>query len=106
MAFETTVVFRDMDVSATLHADVVRHARKLELFAPGILGCHVTVDRAEHRHHRGDRYVVRALLKLPGAELEAGSAGQAHEDPHSAVSETFDALRRRLQQHVEKRRDH
>lgn len=106
MAFETNVIFRNMDVSPALRADVVRHAEKLELFAPGILECHVTVDRAEHRHHQGNRYVVRARLKLPGTELEAGAPNQAHEDPHRAVVETFDALRRQLQDFVEKRRDY
>ena len=106
MAFETTVIFRDIDVSPALRADVVRHAEKLEQFAPGILACHVTVDRAERRHHQGNRYVVRARLKLTGTELEAGASNQAHEDPHRAVIETFDALRRQLQDFVEKRRDH
>jgi ribosome-associated translation inhibitor RaiA len=46
---------------------------------------------------------------LPGSELEAGqtqSPDQAHEDPHRAVTETFDALRRQLQQFVQKRREH
>ena len=109
MAFETTVVFRDMDASPALRADVLRHADKLELFAPGILACHVTVDRAEHRHHQGNRYVVRARLVLPGTEIEAGQTpppNEAHEDPHRAVTDTFDALRRQLQQFVEKRREH
>ena len=109
MSFETTVVFRDMDASPALRADVIRHAEKLELFAPGILACHVTVDRAEHRHHHGNRYVVRARLMLPGTELEAGQAqspDQAHEDPHRAVTDTFDALRRQLQQFVQKRREY
>ena len=108
MAFETTVIFRDMEASPALCADVVRHAEKLELFAPGILACHVTVDHAEHRHHHGNRYVVRARLMLPGSELEVGqtqSPDQAHEDPHRAVTETFDALRRQLQQFVQKRRE-
>lgn len=109
MAIETTVIFRDMDVSPALQADVIRHAEKLERFAPGILACHVTVDCAEHRHLHGNRYVVRARLTLPGAELEAGQTrtpNQAHEDPHRAVIDTFDALRRQLQDFVRKRRDH
>ncbi|HET7777578.1 MAG TPA: HPF/RaiA family ribosome-associated protein [Rudaea sp.] len=109
MAFETTVIFRHMEASPALCADVVRHADKLELFAPGILACHVTVDRAEHRHRHGSRYVVRACLTLPGIEFEAGqtqSPDQAHEDPHHAVTETFDALRRQLQQFMQKRREH
>jgi ribosome-associated translation inhibitor RaiA len=109
MAFETTVVFRDMDVSPALHADVIKHARKLERFAPGILACHVTIDRTEHRHRHGDRFVVRARLTLPGGELDAGQTpapNLAHEDPHRAVIDTFDALRRQLQDLVRKRRAH
>jgi len=107
MAFETTVVFRDMDVSPALQKDVLAHARKLERFAQGIISCHVTVDRSEHRHHHGDRFIVRARLTLPGAKLEAGqtqSPNHAHEDPHRAVVDTFDALRRQLQDYMRKRR--
>ena len=107
MAFETTVVFRDMEASPALHDDVLAHARKLERFAPAIAACHVTIDRTEHRHHHGNRFLVRARLTLPGAELEAGhtrSPNQSHEDPHRAVADTFDALRRQLQDYVRKRR--
>lgn len=108
MAFETTVVFRDMDVSAPLQDDIVRHAAKLEQFAPRILACHVSVARAEHRHHHGNRYVVHARVTLPGAELQAGQTrapNRAHEDPHRAVTDTFDALRRQLEDLVRKQRD-
>jgi ribosome-associated translation inhibitor RaiA len=107
MAFETTVVFRDMDASPALRDDVLRHAAKLERFAPGILSCHVTVVHAEHHHHQGNRFLVHARLTLPGAEIEAGqthSPNRAHEDPHRAVVDTFDALRRELQDFVRKRR--
>jgi ribosomal subunit interface protein len=107
MAFETTVVFRDMDVSPALQEDIVRHATKLERFASRIASCHVTVSRTEHRHHHGNRFVVHARLALPGAELEAGqtrSPNRAHEDPHRAVLDTFDALRRQLEDFVRKRR--
>jgi ribosomal subunit interface protein len=107
MAFETTVVFRDMDASPALQEDIVRHAAKLERFASRILSCDVTVARAEHRHHQGNRFVVHARLKLPGAQLEAGQThapDSAHEDPHRAVTDTFDALRRQLEEFVRKRR--
>ena len=107
MAFETTVVFRDLDVSPALQEDIVRHAAKLERFASRILSCHVTVARAEHHQHQGNRFIVHARLTLPGAELEAGqtrSPNRAHEDPHRAVADTFDALRRQLEDFVRKRR--
>lgn len=107
MAFETTVVFRDMDVSPALHEDVLKHAAKLERFASGILSCHVTVASAERHHHQGNRFTVHARLTLPGADLEAGkthSPNHAHEDPHRAVVDTFDSLRRQLQDFVRKRR--
>lgn len=107
MNFNTTIVFRDLDVSPSLQEDVLRHARKLERFALQITACHVTLSRAEQRHHQGNRYLVHARLTLPGVELEAGktpSPNSAHEDPHRAVTDTFDALRRQLQDFVRKRR--
>ena len=108
MPFETIVVFRDVDVSAALQEDIVRHAAKLEQFAPRILACHVSVSRAEHRHHHGNRYIVRARVTIPDAELQAGqtrSLNRAHEDPHRAVTDAFDALRRQLEDFVRKQRD-
>ena len=107
MAFETTVVFRDMAASPALRDDILKHAQKLEHFSSEIISCHVTVECAEHRHHQGNRYLVRARLILPGTEFEAGhtpSADVAHEDAHRAVVDTFDALRRQLQDFVRRRR--
>jgi len=109
MAFDTTVVFRDMSASPALQADILAHARKLERFSPRILSCHVAVEHAERRHHQGNRFVVRARLTLPGAELTAGqtaTANLAHEDPHRAVFDTFDSLRRQLQDFTHGRRSH
>jgi ribosomal subunit interface protein len=107
MTFETTVTFRDMDISPAVRDDVLKHAAKLERFAPRITSCHVTVSRSEHRHHHGNRFVVHARLALPGIELEAGHThplSHAHKDPHLALTDTFDALRRQLQDFVKKRR--
>jgi len=109
MPFETTILFRDMDASPALRADILAHARKLERFSPRILACHIAVEHAERHHHQGNRFVVRARLTLPGAELTAGQTptpNEAHEDPHRAVIDAFDSLRRQLQDFTHTQRSH
>ena len=54
-------------------------------------------------HHQGHRYLVKIDVRLPG---EAIFAGQHHgnEDIELAVRGAFDAMARRLEDHVRQRR--
>jgi len=76
---------------------------KLEEFAPDLSSCHVVVEATGNRHHQGHRYLVKIDLRLPG---EAIFTGQHHgnEDVELAVRGAFDAMARRLEDHVRQRR--
>ena len=100
MSITTSVTFQDMPSSPTLIADIERHVERLQRFAPGMTRCRVTVQRAEHRHHKGNRYEVLIHVALPGGELDAGHTARpnhSHEDAYVAVHDAFDVMRRRLE---------
>ena len=61
------------------------------------------VEATGNRHHQGHRYLVKIDVRLPGEEI---FAGQHHgsEDIELAVRGAFDAMARRLEDHVRQRR--
>lgn len=100
MTVPTKVTFDGVDPSPALSADIERHASKLIRFAPDLLGCEVTVSRAESSHRQGNRYLVRVRAKLRDGSIEAGRTPEpdrSHVDPHIAVRDSFDAVLRQLE---------
>ncbi|HWB49108.1 MAG TPA: HPF/RaiA family ribosome-associated protein [Stellaceae bacterium] len=96
-----------MDASPALEARIRQRAEELEQYYNRIIACHVTVE-ARHRHHRqGNLFQVSIDLLVPGREIAVSSgrdSDHAHEDAHVAVRDAFDALRRRLEDHVREAR--
>lgn len=108
MKLPLQVVFRNMDASAAVEAKIRDRVDQLEKFYQHIMSCRVAVE-AHHKHHQGNLYHVRVDLKVPDAEIVASrdpKAHQAHEDVYVAVRDAFDAVRRRLEDHVNRRRGH
>lgn len=108
MNLPVTIVFQDMASSPALRADIERHAEHLVRFAPRLHSCHVTLRRNEGRHHQGNRYIAHVRVTLPGGEFEAGRAAdpdRSHEDAYVAVRDSFDALRRQLEDFMRIRND-
>lgn len=101
------ITFHGIPASPALRDAITERAAKLERIAPDAIDCRVTVEREGRRHHQGNIYRVHARLLLPGGELDAGRsppAGTAHEDPYVAMRDTFDALLRSLEEHVQRQR--
>lgn len=101
------IVFDGMDASDALRARIERRARQLARFARDVADCHVTVRACERHHRRGNRYNVHARVTLHGHTIEAGQTPTpdlSHDDPYVAVTHTFDSLRRRIEDHVRRRR--
>jgi ribosome-associated translation inhibitor RaiA/cold shock CspA family protein len=100
------ISFRHMDPSPALEARIRQRAEELEKFFGRITACRVVVECANRRPQQGRLFEVHIDLNLPGAEIAVGrdpGANHAHEDAHVAVRDAFDAVRRRLEDHV---RDH
>lgn len=107
MTISASITFRGMTASEALRARIEERAQRLDQFAEDILACNVVVNACEHKHHHGNRYSVRASVTLRDATIKAGhtpSLDSSHEDAYLAVTHTFDALRRRIEDHVRRRR--
>lgn len=97
MAVTVAVTFQGLDPSPALREDIERRAHHLARFAPRLQACDIVVRREHALHRHGNRYLVQLEASLPGAELVSE---KAHEDPYLAARLAFDALRRRLEDHV------
>jgi len=107
MTVPTSITFHGMDASEALRARIEERAQRLDRFAEDIQACKVVVSACEHEHHHGNRYNVRALVTLRDCTIETGhtpSPDSSHEDAYLAVTHTFNALRRRVEDHVRRRR--
>lgn len=106
MTIPVEITFHKMEGTDALRADIESYAHKLEQFAPELIHCQVVLEPAEHRHHKGNRFVARIRVTLPGGELDVGqtpSGDTSHEDAYVAIHDAFDAMRRRLQDFRRKR---
>lgn len=107
MKLPLQVVFRNMEPSAAVEAKVRERADELDRIYAHIMSCRVVVE-GHHKHHRqGNLYHVRVDLKVPEAEIVVSrepDAHHAHEDVFVAVRDAFDAVRRRLEDYVRRRR--
>ncbi|MDE2278844.1 MAG: ribosome-associated translation inhibitor RaiA [Xanthomonadaceae bacterium] len=107
MDISTSISFDGMDASEALRQMILERARRLGRFAGDILACDVVVSAREHRHRHGNRYNVHARVTLRDQVVEIGRLNEAnasYEDPYVAANQTFDALRRRIEDHVRRRR--
>ena len=103
MKLPLQVTFRDLVPLPSLEGEIRRHAAKLEQFAPELTSCHVVVEATGKRHHQGHRYVVRIDVRVPGEEIFTGEH-HADEEIAIAVRGAFDAMGRRLEDYVRRRR--
>ena len=106
MQIPLQVTFKGVERSDAVEAKVRERAEKLERFAEHIISCRVVVERATHRHHKGDVYHVRVDVTVPGGELAATrdpERSNSHEDVYLAVRDAFDAMRRQLLEFVRRK---
>lgn len=125
MELPTQITFRNMESSENVKEWIRSEADKLETFYKPIMGCRVAVE-IPHRHRRkGAAYGVRIDLTLPGREIVVKrsptlahrlrqvreTALTKHEEldgPRKnlrmAISQAFEAARRRLQEYARKQR--
>lgn len=101
------VVFDRMNTPDALRARIERRARQLARFARDVADCHVTVRACERHHRSGNRYNQHTRVTLHGHTIDGGQTPTrdlSHDDPYVAVTHTFDSLRRRIEDHVRRRR--
>ncbi|NDC55203.1 MAG: HPF/RaiA family ribosome-associated protein [Planctomycetia bacterium] len=103
MQTQPQISFDDLPVDEAVREAALDHIAQLERMSDQITGCHVVVAQP-HRHHREGRlYSVRVDVVLPGGEIVVNRnhpLDHAHEDVFVALRDSFDAARRRLEDHV------
>lgn len=107
MKLPLQVSFRGMEHSEAIEALVRERAARLDRFAQDIMSCRVVVEPAGKHHQHGNLYDVRIDITLPGEEIvitrEPG-AHKEHRNIQTALRDSFDAARRRLEDFVRRRR--
>jgi cold shock CspA family protein/ribosome-associated translation inhibitor RaiA len=100
------ITFRHMDTSEALAARIRERVDELDGFFDGIISCRVAVEQQTARHHKGNLFRIRVDLNVPGREIVVGRdpIDHAHEDAYVATRNTFDAVRRQLEDYVRERR--
>lgn len=107
MTIPTEVTFRDMEPSEALRTAIVDRAQRLERFAGDILSCHVTVEHDTAHRHQGNPFKIHARLSMRGRRIDVSGSSKnksRKEDAYAVVADTFDALRRRVEDYVRVRR--
>ena len=99
MTIPLQIVFRDIPRSDAIEAEIHKRASKLEQASQKITSCRVTVEAAGRHKHQGVQRGVHIDLKMPRGEV-AVTRHHADEDLYVAIRDAFDAVRRKLEEHV------
>jgi ribosomal subunit interface protein len=102
MDLQLQITIRELAGSQALEDKIREKAQKLAKLFDQILKCHVVVDSPERRHHKGKLYNCRIHLFIPGDEIVV--THESDVDPYVSVRDAFDAAKRRLQDHVDRKR--
>lgn len=99
------ITFRGIDSSESVEAQIRKRAADLEQVWDRITSCRVVIEPTNRTHRHGNIYRVHVDLSVPGGTVVVNrdpGENHAHEDAHVAVRDAFDAVRRRLQDHMRK----
>ena len=99
-----TITFSGMKADPILESEIRKRAGKLDTQCPGIISCHVVADIPHRHHQKGNNFRVRIDIKVRREEIAVEKDGP-HRDHKVVLRQAFDVARRRLQDHVQQRRD-
>jgi ribosomal subunit interface protein len=101
------VTFRGFPSSEAIEARISGRVGKLERLCERITSCRVVIESPHHHQQKGNTYRVSIDLTVPDGEIVVGrhnGRNHAHEDVYVAIRDAFDALERKLQDHVRRQR--
>jgi ribosome-associated translation inhibitor RaiA/cold shock CspA family protein len=97
------ITSRDFPLSESFETEIREKAAALEMYYERISGVEVAIEAPAIAHHRkGGPFIVRIRVTTPGAELIADH--QEEKELSQAIREAFDAIRRRLEDHLREQR--
>jgi ribosomal subunit interface protein len=98
-----TITHRNTELSDAFITDIKRRVARLERYAKPILNCRIAIDVPQNRRRvDAERYAVRIDLELAGGTVIVDR--QPHEGLAPALQQAFSAARRRMQDHMRRRR--
>ncbi|MGE0821885.1 MAG: HPF/RaiA family ribosome-associated protein [Candidatus Binatia bacterium] len=102
MELPLEITSHDFALTPAIEADIRERAVKLDSYYERIMRCRVTIEAPVGHHHRGGPFKVTIDLTVPGGELVVNR--QQNEDLLVAIRDSFDAMRRRLEDYVRQHR--
>ena len=107
MTVPLQITFRDLPSSPAVEEQIRERAEHLERVFDRLTACRVTVE-GRHRPQRAGRVAHLCIeLSVPGKTITIGRGAaelESHDDVFVAVRAAFDAARRRLDRHAQRRR--
>jgi ribosomal subunit interface protein len=102
MPIPLKVSFHGLASSEALETHIREKVETLGELHPNLTRCNVTIEQPHHHKHQGNAFNVRIDLYVPGDELVVNR--DAHEDAYVALREAFEAARRQVVRHAQKKR--
>ena len=107
MQLPLQITFRHLESSEALESSIRDHTAELDQFFDQIMSCRVVIESGHKHQHQGTLYQVHIDVTVPGKELVVSRGSDlhhAHEDAYVAIRDSFDAMRRQLEDHARKQR--
>ncbi|HWD58343.1 MAG TPA: HPF/RaiA family ribosome-associated protein [Stellaceae bacterium] len=107
MTVPLQITFRDLPHSSAVETQIRERAENLQRVFDRLTACRVIVE-GRHRPQRAGRVAHLCIeLSVPGRTITIGRGAaelESHDDVFVAVRAAFDAARRRLDRHAQRRR--
>jgi hypothetical protein len=112
-----TITFRNTAKVTALETLIRQRFARLTRFCPSLQGGRVVVERSDRRQRTGSDFHIHVVVKLPGEDISVERHARARSfrardassqdaqpsegltDVSATIRRTFDAVRRRLQDH-------
>lgn len=104
MPVPLNISFHGIANSEALESHVREKLEALSQLHPNLTRCKVKIEQPHHHKHQGNAFNVRLDLYVPGDEIVVNH--DANEDPYVALRDAFDAARRQIIRHAQKKRGH
>ena len=108
MNMQLQIQFRGVEESDFIYNAIWDRAEKLEKFFRNIMECHVCIESPHRSKNTGTIYHVQIRLHIPGQDIIHSSEPEkngAHEDVYVAIRDAFEAVTRKMEDRLRRRRD-
>jgi ribosomal subunit interface protein len=98
MEIPLQITAHDFRLTPAIESEIRNKAAKLDTYYDRITRCHVVLEAPVGHHRHGGPFNVRIDVTVPGSELVVNR--QEDDDLTVAIRNAFDAMRRRLEDHI------